>query len=65
MTTNKRWSELVQNTVKKVMPDGYHFNYIQCSQTTESIYFSILNENRLYYLMLRHFYRENTMASKS
>lgn len=58
MTTNKRWSELVQNTVKKVMPDGYHFNYIQCSQTTESIYFSILNENRLYYFRVSSHHRK-------
>ncbi len=58
MTTNKRWSELIQDTVKKVMPEGYKFNYVQCSQTTESIYFSILNENKLYYFRISSHHRK-------
>ena len=44
ITTFKRLSELMQQTVKSAMPEGYKFNFVQSSVSTESIYFSILSE---------------------
>ncbi|NTL85319.1 hypothetical protein HQ675_13170 [Enterococcus faecium] len=41
ITTFKRLSELMQQTVKSAMPEGYKFNFVQSSVSTESIYFSI------------------------
>lgn len=48
ITTFKRLSELMQQTVKSAMPEGYKFNFVQSSVSTESIYFSILSESRLF-----------------
>lgn len=38
----------MQKTVKSAMPEVFKFNFIQPSTSTESIYFSILSENRLF-----------------
>lgn len=52
ITTFKRLSELMQQTVKSAMPEGYKFNFVQSSVSTESIYFSILSESRLFHFRI-------------
>lgn len=52
ITTFKRLSELMQQTVKSAMPEGYKFNFVQSSVSTESIYFSILFERRLFHFRI-------------
>lgn len=52
ITTFKRLSELMQQTVKSSMPEGYKFNFVQSSVSTESIYFFILSESRLFYFRI-------------
>ncbi|NBA62683.1 hypothetical protein [Enterococcus mundtii] len=52
ITTFKRLSELMQQSVKSAMPEGYKFNFVQSSVSTESIYFSILSESRLFHFRI-------------
>ncbi len=42
----------MQQTVKSAMPEGYKFNFVQSSVSTESIYFSILSESRLFHFRI-------------
>lgn len=43
-----RYSELIQKTVLSAMPCNYDINFIQMSLSTESQYFTVLNQNKLY-----------------
>ncbi|EGP5220354.1 hypothetical protein EGW65_09695 [Enterococcus faecium] len=42
----------MQQTVKSAMSEGYKFNFVQSSVSTESIYFSILSESRLFHFRI-------------
>lgn len=47
-TTARRLTELMQQAVHEAMPEDFTINFIQTSNTSESMYFSILQGQRLF-----------------